>query len=327
MVSGKIADISAKLSLIANEHVQRGRALFEERKEDKALRSFLEALKLDPLNKVALDFLTKRYKATRFFNYTVQENDTFDSIAEINYGSSVYGFLVEHFSSVKKEKDLVVGSKIECALLDSFYSPALHDYQKEILIARKLFKAKDYEKVLPVAEQIRDKHPDDSEASFIINKSLLNLAQKLLDDENFNAAIAMLARVDPNFKNVKKQVETVRRLQKKRYAEYQLLSDEIVIEKGRALFAKGHYLDALDVYSQVDHQYPELDKAIAEVKEKIFVEAEKHFKEGIKFFVEEKLNKAINEWERTLAYNPHHVNAMRSIEKSQQLLEKLKEIK
>ncbi len=327
LVAGKITDISAKLALVANEHVQRGKDLFEQQREDKALRAFLEALKFDPSNKVALDYLLKRYKATRFFPYTVQENDTFDSIAETLYGSSVYGFLVAHFSSVKNEEDLVAGSMINCALLDSFYSPALHDYEKEILVARKLYKAEEYEKVLPIAEQIRDKYPDDSEASFIVNKSLLNLAKNLQDDGHFNAAIATLSRVDRRFKNVTKQVEAIRREQNKKYAEYQLLSDDALIEKGNMLYVSGHYLDAVEVYSRIDHQSLERDKAIAAVKEKLDIEAENHFKEGIKYFVEEKLTTAINEWKRTLVYNPHHVNAMRSIEKSRQLLEKLKEIR
>ena len=327
MVAGKIADISKKLALIVNEHVQKGKDFFEQQREDKALRAFLEALKFDPSNKVALDYLLKRYKATRFFPYTVQENDTFDSIAETIYGSSVYGFLVARFSSVKSEEDLVAGSRINCALLDSFYSPALHDYDKEILVARKLYKAEEYEKVLPVAEQIRDKYPGDSEASFIVNKSLLNLAKNLQDDGHFNAAIATLSRVDRCFKNVTKQVEAIRTEQNKKYAEYQLLSDDALIEKGKMLYVSGHYLDALEVYSRIDHQSLERDKAIAAVKEKLDVEAENHFKEGIKYFVEEKLTTAINEWKRTLVYNPHHVNAMRSIEKSRQLLEKLKEIR
>ncbi len=67
-----------------------------------------------------------------------------------------------------------------------------------------------------------------------------------------------------------------------------------------------------------------LDDLMASAKRQL---AEVHYINGIKYFTEEKLDKAIQEWEETLKLNPQHPKAKGDMENAVRLLQKLKEIK
>ena len=64
-----------------------------------------------------------------------------------------------------------------------------------------------------------------------------------------------------------------------------------------------------------------------EFMSKMLEEANRHYRNGIKFFINEKMDEAIEEWQLTLALNPDHPDARRDIEKARDLLKKLGEIK
>jgi tetratricopeptide (TPR) repeat protein len=55
--------------------------------------------------------------------------------------------------------------------------------------------------------------------------------------------------------------------------------------------------------------------------------AEAHYIKGVKFFIEEDIEKAIQEWETTLSLEPDHPKAKKDIENARQLLQKLEKIK
>lgn len=326
-VKRKITSISEQLEEISKDHSQRGVVNFWEKKGDIAFREFIEALRFDPFNIVALDYLQNRYETGRFVLYTVKDTDTFAKIAETVYGSFTYEFVVAHFSDAGREKDLTPGSMIRLAVLDSFYSQALLDYSKDIRVARKLFKAEKYEEVLPVAETILGKHPKDSEASYIVNMSLLKIAENQQTQRRFEEAIETLSRVDPSFKNVKKMIRKIRELQEEKVSKDSLLANSELFKKGEKLYGEKRYLEARESFLQVDSQYDGLEQAIVNVNKELGIQAESHFKDGVKLFVEENLAAAITEWEKTLQFDPDHLNALKSIVKARKLLEKMKEIK
>ncbi len=147
-INTRITALSAQVKTIAEEHAQNGVALFEVRKGGEASREFLEALRYDPSNGVALDYLKNRYQVGRYIPYTVEKDDSFIKIAEKIYGSSTYDFAIILFSDTTDEADLVAGATLSLAALDSFHSPVLLDYRKNIGIARKLFKSESYEEAV-----------------------------------------------------------------------------------------------------------------------------------------------------------------------------------
>jgi tetratricopeptide (TPR) repeat protein len=55
--------------------------------------------------------------------------------------------------------------------------------------------------------------------------------------------------------------------------------------------------------------------------------AEAHYLKGVNFFVEEQIEKAIQEWETTLSLEPKHPKAKKDIETARNLLQKLEKIK
>ena len=51
-----------------------------------------------------------------------------------------------------------------------------------------------------------------------------------------------------------------------------------------------------------------------------------HYLQGVKHFLNEELIDAIKEWEMTLALDPGYKKAEESIQKAQEVLEKLKQV-
>jgi tetratricopeptide (TPR) repeat protein len=77
----------------------------------------------------------------------------------------------------------------------------------------------------------------------------------------------------------------------------------------------------------VNPQYEDRDKLLVRVDTQLKIQAENHYKKGVSLFVEEKLEAAIKEWEKTLELNPHHPHAAQYIAKARKLLKKVSEIK
>ena len=322
IVNLKIAFLVLELKQISNGYAQRGVAFYDAKKGTEALLVFLEALRYDPSNPVALDYLHNRYEAERFIRYPVKSADSFASIAETVYGSNTYEFIVAQFSDAGKEIDLQEGLLITLPQLDSYFSQPLKDYRKNLRDARKFFKAGEFVKALPIARTILANHPETEEASFIINRSLLKIAEKQRSDSKFDAAVRTLSMVDPSFKNIKSLVENI----KKQQQEETRLANTSLFESGQRYYAKNDYLKALDAFLQVAPHYDGVQKAIIETRQKMQIEADFHFKEGVKLFVEEKLTAAIAEWQKTLKLSPDHPDAITSIEKARKLLEKVQKI-
>jgi tetratricopeptide (TPR) repeat protein len=326
VVDGRISVISANLQEISSAHSQQGVAYYEKREGNKALKAFVEALRYDASNTVALDYLKNRYKARRIVPYTVSEGDTFEKIAENIYGAYSDTFAVIHFSGVADEKDLIAGEVIHLPLLDTFFSQPLLDYKRDILIARKLFKEEKYEELLPLVEKILKNHPGDQEASYLLNSSLVGFGNSLQDRQKYEEAVGALSRVDPAFRNVKDRILEIRELQKEQLAQDAEQLNTELFRKGELLYSQRKYPAALKVFREVDSGFGGVDDAIVNVREVMRMQADVHYKKGVKYFVEDNLTAAIQEWEKTLRYDPDHQKATDYISKSRRLLEKIKAV-
>ncbi len=327
LVDGKITILSAQLQELAEIYARQGVALFDRKDSDGARQAFLEALRLDPQNETALDYLKNRYQAERTIEYTVREGDSFAAIADSVYGSVDDAFAVRYLSSgggLQDEPE--VGDTLLLADLDTLFSQILIDYGKQIRVARRLFADKEYEAVLSVALSILGDNPGDEEASYILNRSLLLLAERFRDEQRYDEAIAMLNRVDPAFKNVSSLIEQLGQEQRQKMERDRLQANAELFRRGEQLAARGHYLEALETFLQVDSTHDGIQWAIADVKKQLAAQAEEQFKQGVKSFVEEDLVGAIAAWERALRFDPNHTNAADSLQKALRLLERVREI-
>ena len=102
------------------------------------------------------------------------------------------------------------------------------------------------------------------------------------------------------------------------------LTNASYYQMGKGFHQGKRYQEALGSLSRVDPGYRDVNELIASTKRQL---AEVHYINGIKYFTEEKLDKAIQEWEETLKLNPQHSKAKGDMENAVRLLQKLKEIK
>jgi tetratricopeptide (TPR) repeat protein len=95
---------------------------------------------------------------------------------------------------------------------------------------------------------------------------------------------------------------------------------------GMAQEKKGDYTAALASYGNVNPGYRDVKKKITSTRKMVDDLAEKHYKAGVQYFVDQKLEQAVTEWEETLQLNPNHPNAGKDLVKARKLIEELQKI-
>ncbi len=114
---------------------------------------------------------------------------------------------------------------------------------------------------------------------------------------------------DPEHPNAEKEIENARIL--------------ILYRDGIQLSQQGKYGQALEILNRMT-EHPGVPETIAELKQTMKIKAEEHYRQGVKYFVDEKLEEAVEEWEKTLEFDPEHSNAEKEIENARSLIQKLK---
>lgn len=102
------------------------------------------------------------------------------------------------------------------------------------------------------------------------------------------------------------------------------LINESYYQTGKLFIQRKKYRQALEIFDHVDSGYKDVRESIAFAKKQL---AGEHYLRGVKYFTDEELDKAIKEWEVTLALDPNHPKAKKDIDNARTLLQKLKEIK
>ena len=98
-------------------------------------------------------------------------------------------------------------------------------------------------------------------------------------------------------------------------------------QQAKHLTIRKNYTEALNVLNRADPQYDCVEKTISNIKKSMKKQAEVHYLKGVKHFLNEELQSAIKEWEKTLALNPEHKKAKKNINNARSLLEKLEKVK
>lgn len=106
-----------------------------------------------------------------------------------------------------------------------------------------------------------------------------------------------------------------------------LLENEACYMAGKTLYLEHRYADSLKMFGNIKDDYKDVKMIIASIKTKMKNEADVHYKKGVKYFINEELQKAIAEWEKTLVLNPNHPKAIKDIENAKHLLMELEKLK
>jgi len=93
------------------------------------------------------------------------------------------------------------------------------------------------------------------------------------------------------------------------------------------LLIQKKYDEALRLLDKADPANVCVEKIRLAVKKTIKQQAEAYYIQGVKYFLNEELESAIKEWEKTLKLNPEHDKAKKNIKNARSLLEKLKKVK
>jgi tetratricopeptide (TPR) repeat protein len=139
-------------------------------------------------------------------------------------------------------------------------------------------------------------------------ETYLDLGKKTLSEKDYDKALDLakkIQRLDPKNKSA---------LQLKNEAYYM---------SGKTLFMENKYLESLNMFEHIQQDYKDVNEITAAIKIKINAQAEHHYKQGVKYFINEELKKAIEEWEKTLVFNPNHPKALKDIENAKHILEEL----
>jgi len=140
----------------------------------------------------------------------------------------------------------------------------------------------------------------------------LILAKKCLNEKKYNEIPAITKKIlalDPSNKKAP------------------ALENEAYYMAGKALHLDHQYIDSLKMFEKINGNYKDVKKIEASIRTKMKKESEICYKKGFKHFINEELQKAVAEWEKTLILNPEHPKAKKDIENAKHLIEKLEKIK
>jgi tetratricopeptide (TPR) repeat protein len=197
-----------------------------------------------------------------------------------------------------------------------------NDPQKDFLIAyfndlgkdgklapKMILKIPVLESSLPKSHIDKKELPMDEKGMTVDTKEILNKARVAYRAKEYREVTSISQKVleyDPADKEAKE------------------LLNESYYQLGKSLSLRKRYEEALTMLNQVEPGYKDVRETIGAMKKQL---AEVHYLDGVKYFTEEELEKAIQEWDKTLLLDPHHPKARRDIENARNLLKKLKEFK
>lgn len=99
--------------------------------------------------------------------------------------------------------------------------------------------------------------------------------------------------------------------------------DAVKYRQARELLDKEEYYQALLVLRTIDRKFRDVKRLIASTEVFLQQEADAHYRKGISYFLAEKLEMAIREWEAVLLFNPNHLKAKKDLKNARRLLEKM----
>lgn len=149
-----------------------------------------------------------------------------------------------------------------------------------------------------------------SEVPFDLEENL-GKARIYLDSKRFSQALEMTSKI---------------REQDPENLEAMDIENAVYHQIAREFERFGKYSDALNTMLKVKSDNQSTKSYITHLRQLVKDKADKHYRQGVRYFVNEELEKAIKEWERTLAIDPTNEMAQKDIGNAKSLLEKLRQI-
>ena len=340
----------------ARVHYQEGVRLYRNGDESGARREFLITLRLKPDHKWAARFLKKRLHVRPRTYYKVLRGDSFIRIATKIYRDPTKAYIIAYFNDLDPQKPLLAGKTLIMPELEAKYLLLQPNTSAVLDQAQKALEEKHYQEVLELTARIKENEPGHSKARHLADSARYQYGLSLLEKKRNLAAMEQLKKVSPSFKGRNKAIRRARNsiqnqvvaekmkkaeadLQHKDYAGVINITEEILSlspdhPEAKALSNTAHYalgkllIDqnenarAIEVLSAIEKNYEDTAQLMTLAQGRLNAEAETHYRNGVKHFLNEELEKAIQEWKQALALNPKHPKAGQDIENAMRLLDK-----
>lgn len=285
-ISRKVIQLEGVSEWLSNRHFRKGVNYFDKGKKEDALREFLLTLRYNPGHEEGLLYIKERYPSSSFLQYRVLPKDTYSGIAKKVYKDPQKGFLIADLTDSEEKGVPAPGTVI---LL-----PKLQDRSK-----------------MPIKIPAKTTAKNSSGTKVFNYEKGLTLADehfKRGEYEEANRYLYPLLAIDP--KNQKAHE----------------IANKTCYDLGIKMERSNNPVEALRMFKKVNPEYLDVKKRIISLKVFLKERAEEHYLKGLKYFVEEDIERAIEEWNQTLYLDPEHEKAKKDLKKAKGLLEKLKKV-
>jgi len=352
-IIGKISDLKLTIDNKSNKYFKKGEKFYRQKKFEEARKQFLIALRYNPDHKDALDYLKNRLIPKEYINYTFEKNDSLKIISNKFYKDPELVFLIAYFNNLKSDTEPKPGEILKIPMLKPEFNQTIGDRRQDMISAKNLLGKKRFQEVIVITQKILENDPLNKEAIKLQNEAFYQIGIELSSQEKYFEAIDTFKKITPEYEGVNVVIQEAIQhellkaenlLKEKKYEESIDLAEKILgydpsntaakklisnslCQQAKDLFIRKKYDEALHVLDKADPADNCAKKIRLAVKKAIKQQAEAHYIQGVKYFLNEKLQSAIKEWEKTLKLNPEHDKAKKNIEKAKSLLDKLNKVK
>ena len=352
-IVGKISDLKLTIDNKSQKYFKKGKKFYNQKKIKEARKQFLIALRYDPDHKDALDYLKNKLIPKEYVNYTFEKNDSLKLVSNKFYKDPELVFLIVYFNNLKSDTKPEPGEILRIPLLASDFNYTIDDRRQDLISAKNLLGKNRFQEVIVITQKILTNDPSNKNAIKLKDDAFYQIGIQLRSQQKYFEAIDTFKKITPEYNGVNGAIqETVQHalikgeklLKEKKYEESMDVAEKILsydpsntaakklirssfCQQGKDLLIQKKYDDALKVLDKADPDDGCVEKIRLGVKNAIKQQAEAHYIQGVKYFLNEELQNAIKEWEKTLKLNPEHDKAKKNIQNARSLLEKLKKVK
>jgi len=284
----KAAELRQESKRLGEREFKEGMAAYEKSEPAPAFRALLRSLAYDPGNQVALRTIKDDLIGTSVIPYTVVKGDTLATIAEKNkFEDPSEAWVIGTYNDLGANAQVRPGQVLKVPLMIG------------VLPRTAVAGA-------PGAPQ---EEADEEEAASDQYSATLDQARDLIKSSKFEDASKLADQVlaeDP----INKDAREVRN-----QSNYSL---------GKRFAEQKQYEAALTAFRRVEPGYQDTRQQLTEVSR---IDADEHYSKGVEYYTKDDLDDAIKEFETTLALNPDHPQAAKSLQEARATREKLRQLK
>lgn len=308
----RTADLEGRVKKAADRHFKQGLARLQEGAAEAARKEFLLTLLADPDHTEALFALKNRVDPVDA-PYIVAAGDTLEGIARKFYDDPAKALLVARVNDLDPKARPVAGTVLSLPLLGKVTPAGKAAPKAGEAAAMEPRDAGEVDEQGPAAELPGEPVPPSPPTPAPDpTEQQLARAVEFSGAQRYPEAIAIAAKITGH---------------PALGARARQIVSDAWFGLGERALQEDRFTDAAEAYRKVDPALKDVPAALAALERRKKERAEEFYNEGVRFFINQKLDEAIGNWERTLALNPQHPQAAKDLEKARTLRQKLHEMK